>query len=117
MSRSLIPDINITSRLFYNMNGVNIRTLKVYATNEDPLFTKTGNQGGEWKKTSMTTFIPGSQKVRFCRRKFSIIETIFKKSLFRRISSPVQKFDIHKILHINLPFSNFICNLLLLFFV
>lgn len=47
------------------MNGVNIRTLKVYATNEDPLFTKTGNQGGKWKKTSMTTFIPGSQKVRF----------------------------------------------------
>lgn len=53
------------------MYGDNIRTLKVYATKENPLFTKKGNQGENWKNTSITTFILGSQKVRFCRRKFS----------------------------------------------
>lgn len=52
------------------MYGDDICTLKVYATKENPLFTKTENQGKNWKNTSITTFILGSQKVRFCRRKF-----------------------------------------------
>lgn len=41
------------------MNGVNIRTLKVYATNEDPLFTKTGNQGGEMEENFNDNFHSG----------------------------------------------------------
>ncbi|XP_052711589.1 uncharacterized protein LOC128185900 isoform X4 [Crassostrea angulata] len=63
ISKFDLKDINITLRLFYNMYGDNIRTLKVYATKENPLFTKKGNQGENWKNTSITTFILGSQKL------------------------------------------------------
>lgn len=45
------------------MYGDDIRTLKVYSTQGNPLFTRTEEQGKTWMNTSITAFILGSQKV------------------------------------------------------
>lgn len=45
------------------MYGDDIRTLKVYSTQGNPLFTRTKEQGKTWMNTSITAFILGSQKV------------------------------------------------------
>lgn len=63
ISKFDLKDVNITLRLFYNMYGDDIRTLKVYSTKENRLFTKRGNQGKKWKNTSITTLILGSQNL------------------------------------------------------
>lgn len=61
------------------MYGHDICTLEIYSMKENPLFTKTGDQGKNWQNTSMTTFILGSQKVRSCMRKISNNTKLFTK--------------------------------------
>lgn len=129
MCISIIPDINITLKLFYNMYGDDIRTLKVYSTQGNPLFTRTEEQGKTWMNTSITAFILGSQKVSkiFYRRKFSNNTKLSKNIniyiLTLGISSPVQKNSIFTRFFTSIShflfifFLFFFCNFPLLFFV
>lgn len=118
----IIPDVNITLRLFYNMYGDDIRTLKVYSTKENRLFTKRGNQGKKWKNTSITTLILGSQNVSkilqveiFKYTKLSKNINIYFMTLVT--SSPVKKNSIFTRFFTLICHFLFFCNFLLLLFV